>query len=141
MAIIHPKALKDMEKSVLEQTFAEIWVEMYPDIPLMTQVPFAWSDRTVVRRGKLRADFAWDDGRPFIGCKEHPFLAPPGVLIECDGGVHKIKFEEDRHKEDVAYKVGFKLHRLTGDAFSSTHPGFTTLPLALRSCKINDSSY
>ena len=132
MTAIHPKALKDMEKSVLEQTFAEIWVEMYPDIPLMTQVPFAWSDRTVVRRGKLRADFAWDDGRPFIGCKEHPFLAPPGVLIECDGGVHKIKFEEDRHKEDVAYKLGFKLHRLTGDRIFLDSPWIHDIAISIK---------
>jgi hypothetical protein len=136
MAIIHPKALKDMEKSVLEQTFAEIWVEMYPDISLMTQVPFAWSDRTVVRRGKLRADFAWDDGRPFIGCKEHPFLAPPGVLIECDGGVHKIKFEEDRHKEDVAYKLGFKLYRLTGDRIFLDSPWIHDIAASIKELQI-----
>ncbi len=111
--IISPEALKDMEKSLLEQDFAEIWVEMYPDLQLMTKVPFAFSGRTVIRRGKLWADFAWDDGRPFVMRDGHLFLAPPGVLVECDGGVHKIKFTEDREKEDIAYTLGFKLHRLT----------------------------
>lgn len=112
---IHPKAIEDMSKSLLAQDFAEIWVEMYPTIDLMTEVPFAFSGRTLVRKGKLRADFAWDNKKPFIGCKPHLFLAPPGVLIECDGGVHRLKFDEDRQKEDIAYKMGFKLHRLTRD--------------------------
>jgi hypothetical protein len=115
MTTIHSLAIADMQKSSLEQDFANIWLEMYPDISLMTQVPFAWSGRTTIRKGKLRADFAWDNGKPFIGCKPHLFLAPPGVLIECDGGVHRIKFDEDRQKEDIAYKMGFKLFRLTGD--------------------------
>jgi hypothetical protein len=115
MQDIHPLAIADMSKSVLEQDFANIWVEMYPDLNLITQAPIAWSGRTIARRGKLRADFAWDNGKPFIGCKPHLFIAPPTVLIECDGGVHRIKFDEDRHKEDIAYKLGFKLHRLTRD--------------------------
>jgi hypothetical protein len=121
-AIIRPEALKDMEKSILEQEFAEIWVQMYPDIHLMTKVPIAFSGRTVRRRGKLWADFAWDDGRPFVRRDGHLFLPPPGVIIECDGGVHRIKFEEDRQKEDIAYELGFKLHRLTSDRIFLNSP-------------------
>ncbi|HEY9598319.1 MAG TPA: hypothetical protein V6D33_11675 [Cyanophyceae cyanobacterium] len=107
---ISPQALAEMA-SRLEQSFASLWVERYPDLHLYTQVPFAFSPRGKVRASKLRADFAF--GHNIEYAKGKPFLLlPPGVLIEVDGGVHRYKWDNDVQKEAVARELGFKFYRV-----------------------------
>lgn len=107
---ISPQALAEMA-SRLEQSFASLWVERYPDLNLYTQVPFAFSPRGKVRASKLRADFAFGSNIQYV--KSKPFLLlPPGVLIEVDGGVHRYKWDNDVQKEVVARELGFKFHRV-----------------------------
>lgn len=107
---ISQEALQEMG-SVLEQNFASLWVERYPEIDLFTQVPFAFSPRSKVRASKLRADFATGPNIQFV--KSKPFmLLPPGVIIEIDGGVHRHKWDADVQKETVARELGFKFHRV-----------------------------
>lgn len=97
--------------SSLEQSFAALWVERYPEINLFTQVPFAFSPRGKVRASKLRADFAAGNNIQYV--KGKPFLLlPPAVLIEVDGGVHRHKWDNDVQKEAVARGLGFKFHRV-----------------------------
>lgn len=107
---ISKEALQEMG-SKLEQSFATLWIERYPEIDLFTQVPFAFSPRSKVRASKLRADFATGPNIQFV--KSKPFmLLPPGVIIEIDGNVHKYKWTEDVQKETVARELGFKFHRV-----------------------------
>lgn len=108
--LITTQALQEME-SLLEQSFAALWIERYPHLDLFTQVPFAFSPRGKVRASKLRADFAAGSNIQYVRSK--PFLLlPPGVLIEIDGGVHLYKWTEDVQKETVARELGFKFHRV-----------------------------
>lgn len=107
---ISQEALQEMG-SRLEQSFASLWVERYPEIDLFTQVPFAFSPRSKVKASKLRADFAVGSNIQFLRSK--PFmLLPPGVIIEIDGGVHRYKWDADVEKEATARKLGFKFHRV-----------------------------
>jgi hypothetical protein len=99
------EALQDMSSSVLEQQFAVLWTKLYPDIPLMTQVPFAPGRR-------FRADFAF--GSNILFHRQKPkLLLPPGVLIDIHGGVHRLKFDKDEEKAIAARELGFKFHRLS----------------------------
>lgn len=110
LVTISREALQEMG-SRLEQSFATMWVERYPEIDLLTQVPFAFSPRGKVRASKLRADFAVGPNIQFVRSK--PFmLLPPGVIIEIDGSVHRYKWTEDVQKETVARELGFKFHRV-----------------------------
>lgn len=110
LVTISKEALQEMG-SQLEQSFASLWVERYPEIDLLTQVPFAFSPQGKVRASKLRADFAAGPNIQFV--KSKPFmLLPPGVIIEIDGGVHRHKWDEDVQKEAVARELGFKFHRV-----------------------------
>lgn len=98
-------ALEDMSSSVLEQNFAVLWTKIYPEIPLMTQVPF-------VPGRRFRADFAYGKNILFYQGKPK-LLQPPGVLIDIHGGVHRIKFDRDEEKAIIARQLGFKFHRLS----------------------------
>ena len=108
--MITTQALTEMG-STLEQSFAALWIERYPELDLFTQVPFAFSPRGKVRASKLRADFAAGSNIQYV--KSKPFLLlPPAVLIEVDGGVHRHKWDADVQKETVARELGFKFHRV-----------------------------
>jgi hypothetical protein len=103
--MISIEAIQDMQSSTLAQSFASLWIDEYPTLDLMTECPF-------VPGRRYRADFAW--GKEILFHRGKPkLLLPPAILIECDGGVHRAKWDEDKEKEDEAFRLGFKLHRLT----------------------------
>lgn len=114
LALIDPIAWNDIGENKLEESFASEWVKYYPDIHLMTQVPFAPSPFALKRKTYLRADFAYGTHIQFEGKRKRKpkMLLPPGILIECDGGVHKYTWERDVDRESVARELGFSFHRV-----------------------------
>ena len=105
--MISTEAIQDIGNSPLAQNFANIWVEQYPDIDLVTETKFV-SDR------RFRADFAWGCSWLWGKNGKRRLLLPPGVLIDCHGGVHRVsaKFAKDNEKEAIALRLGFKYHRV-----------------------------
>jgi hypothetical protein len=101
---ITEEAWQDMSQSRLEQTFATLWLELYPEIPLLTQCPFCPGRR-------FRADFGY--GKVSFSKGKPHLLLPPGVLIDIHGGVHRLKFDKDEEKAIAARELGFKFHRLS----------------------------
>ena len=104
MTYISCQALRDLSVSTLAQNFASIWVEKYPHLDLETEVKF-------VPHRRFRADFGFVPNIVFI--KGKAVATAPGILIECDGGVHSIKFQKDNEKEAIALQLGFQYFRLT----------------------------
>lgn len=104
MTTISTEALQDLQVSKLAQNFANIWVEKYPDLDLQTEVKF-------VHNRRFRADFGYVPN--IVWVKKKPIATAPGILIECDGGVHAIKFKSDSEKEAIALQLGFTYFRLT----------------------------
>lgn len=104
MTTISTEALQDISVSSLAQNFANIWLERYPDIDLKTEVKF-------VHNRRFRADFGFVPN--IVWVKKKAIAVSPGILIECDGGVHAIKFKKDNEKEAIALQLGFTYFRVT----------------------------